>query len=283
MWLLDFKRQFATTSHETTEAEMWSCHHAATATAELSSRHSGRTQVNAITCLHGNYPDDLSWEVGACLMRFLVVLVRWFWYTPEYMGGGKRQKWNQPGKQVRPAESWQKKKTTKKTVWATWHNILQQSEGAAEENHSRQHHKWQDADLIWLMLMIVTTNASSPKLHPPSLLRCFAVWYSCGWGVRAPAELRRSVLGHPYGCPLRVQLKDQRTGCVMGGCQREFFKSLGNIQRCRWVLWLRKTIERWVYPSTWAPFGQTATTGNPATVLPFHYNNSPAASEVKFK
>lgn len=69
--------QFLPTSYETAEGR-----DVVLATAELFSRQSGCTRVNTITCLHGSYPDDLSWEMEACFMGVLVVFVQWFWYNP---------------------------------------------------------------------------------------------------------------------------------------------------------------------------------------------------------
>lgn len=86
MWLRDFKNQFllndviigdhyaglfVASSNETAEGR-----DVVLATVELFSCQSGCTHVNTITCLHGNYPDDLSWEIEACFMEFLDVFVQ---------------------------------------------------------------------------------------------------------------------------------------------------------------------------------------------------------------
>lgn len=107
------------------------------------------------------------------------------------------------------------------------------------------------ADLIWLMLMTVTTNASFFKLDwsllcccapPAQLLRCPQQLRLRR--VRAPAELPPLPVSassplHRHGRLLLVQLKDRRVACVTAGCWHDFVKSLGNIQRCRWVLSLK--------------------------------------------
>lgn len=91
-------------------------------------------------------------------------------------------------------------------------------------------------DLVWLMLMIVTFNICA-------LLSCCAVQRSSGWSVRAPAELPSlPCIGILRRCTVTAVPSEKNSACdgrVMVGCQQEFFKFLGNIQRCRWVLWLR--------------------------------------------
>lgn len=245
------------------KSEMWSWQHAATATVDVFSRQSGCTQVNAITCLHGN-PDDLSWEMEACLMGFLAVFVQWF---------GKIQSGENK-------ETKQKKNKNRETSQT---NILQQSEVAAEANYSRQNHKRQDAaDLVWLRLMIVTSNASFRKLHPPSLLICFAVHRSSGWSVRAPAGLPSLLVSaSSASAPSWLSAPSAAEGpaCTAAwwlAVNTSFSSLWGNIQRCRWVCDSEKpssvectlTLE---LPSEKRPHVSVHfTTGNPATVLAFY-------------